>query len=85
MKKDNQQYRDRIEKLGMTQIGAARFLGIGDRTSRRFASDDSVPRAIQMLFAIMIKYNIKPEDVFALLGLKLPRDGFGDRRYLEDE
>ena len=30
-------YRDALARLGLTQVAAARLLGIGDRTSRRWA------------------------------------------------
>ena len=31
------QYRDALSRLGLTQMAAARLLGINDRTSRRWA------------------------------------------------
>jgi hypothetical protein len=31
------QYRDALSRLGLTQMAAARLLGIDDRTSRRWA------------------------------------------------
>ena len=35
---DEGEYREKIDALGLTQIGAAEFLDIGERTSRRYAS-----------------------------------------------
>ena len=34
------QYRDAIEQLGLTQVEAARLLGVDERTSRRWANDE---------------------------------------------
>ena len=31
------EYRDKLDALGLTQIGAAEFLDIGERTSRHYA------------------------------------------------
>jgi hypothetical protein len=31
------EYREKIDALGLTQVGAAQFLDIGERTSRRYA------------------------------------------------
>jgi hypothetical protein len=33
----NSEYREKLGALGLTQIGAAEFLGVGERTSRRYA------------------------------------------------
>lgn len=59
-----QQYRDAIEEVGLKQVHAARFLGVGDRTSRRWAEaghEAKAPGSIAMLFALMIKFKITPE------------------------
>jgi hypothetical protein len=43
-------YRKLLDLIGMSQVGAARFLGIDARTSRRFASGETeVPPPIAML------------------------------------
>jgi hypothetical protein len=34
----NAEYRAEIAALGLTQVGAAKALGIGERTSRRYAA-----------------------------------------------
>lgn len=39
------QYRAGIAALGLSQVGAAKALGIGERTSRRYASE-GVPEKI---------------------------------------
>lgn len=34
------EYREAIEELGLSQVAAAKLLGVDDRTSRRWASGD---------------------------------------------
>jgi DNA-binding transcriptional regulator YiaG len=56
---DAREYRAIIEALGMNQVGAARFLGIGPRTSRRWIAGDAVPTvAASKLLRLMLKHNI---------------------------
>jgi DNA-binding transcriptional regulator YiaG len=45
------EYRETIEKLGLSQIAAARLLGVDERTSRRWASGerDIPPPAVRFL------------------------------------
>lgn len=58
------QYRTVIEKLGLSQRGAAAFLGINERTSRRMAlGEAAVPKSAAMLLRLMVKLKLKPEDV----------------------
>ena len=56
------QYRAAIKKLGLTQNGAARFLGVHSRTSQRWALGElPVPLAVEMLFGVMLALKIGPE------------------------
>jgi hypothetical protein len=58
------QYAAAIERLGLTQVGAARFFGVGDRTSRRWISGEyEVPPAIAYCLILMIKHNVAPDDL----------------------
>jgi DNA-binding transcriptional regulator YiaG len=45
------EYREAIEALGLSQVAAARLLGVDDRTSRRWASGerDVPPPAVRFL------------------------------------
>ena len=55
------QYEFAIRKLGMTQVGAGRFLGVSERTSRRFvAGHAEIPTAIVLLLSSMIAHNEQP-------------------------
>ena len=58
------QYRAAIEKLGLSQVKAGGFLGVGARTSRRWALGESaVPNSVAMLLRLMIERKIDPKDV----------------------
>jgi hypothetical protein len=58
------QYRSSLEALGLSQLSAAEFLGIGQRTSRSYALGESpVPEAVAKLLRLMVMLQIKPIDV----------------------
>jgi hypothetical protein len=57
------QYRTALDRLGLTQADAARFLGVGGRTSRRWASEGGIPPAIALLLRLMIRLGLRPKDV----------------------
>jgi hypothetical protein len=58
------QYRYSIDALGLTQAGAATFLGLSLRTSQGYAlGENPVPEAVAKLLRIMLKFNIPPKDV----------------------
>jgi hypothetical protein len=58
------QYADALNRLGLSQVGAAAFLKVGDRTSRRWiAGDAPIPHAVGLLLTLMISKKIKPEDL----------------------
>jgi hypothetical protein len=77
-------YRAHLDRLGMTQLGAAAFLDVGPRTSRRWASFGSehlpVPLAAELLLRVMVAKGLTPEAVWQLAKRKLPPEGFADRR-----
>lgn len=58
------QYADAIERLSLSQRGAAKFLGVDERTSRKWiAGDARIPESAAKLLRLMVKMGIKPEDV----------------------
>ena len=58
------QYRDAIERLGLSQRKAAAFLGIDERQSRRWAAGDAgIPESVAKLLRLMIRLEIATEDV----------------------
>lgn len=56
-----ERYTKVIAKLGLSQVGAAEFLGYDPRTSRRWVSGDlEVPKVVAMLLELMIKTKSEP-------------------------
>ena len=79
-------YRELIEKLGMTQVGAAKWMDIGERTSRRWAIGEvDVPLAVIMLLETMVKCELTPHQVRAMVGLPDKRTDYSDQRRGDDE
>lgn len=79
-----ERYRELIELLGMTQIGAAKFMDIGERTSRRWAVGDvEVPLAVLMLLETMVRERLTPQDVRILAGMPDKRADYSDQRRLD--
>jgi len=61
------EYRDAIESLGMSQVGAARLFGVDPRTSRRWALGElPVPRAVELALKLMLKYGVTVADAQSL-------------------
>lgn len=59
----DKQYRNAIDKLGLTQAGAAEFLGVSIRTSHGYANGEPIPEGYAKLLRLMVRLNLKPEDV----------------------
>lgn len=70
------EYRKHLAMLGMTINGARHLFGINVRTARRLAADTAgyldVPRSIEVLLRILVKYNITPDEALLLSGYKPP-------------
>jgi DNA-binding transcriptional regulator YiaG len=59
-----EQYRRAIDKLGLSQVRAARFLGIGDTAGQGWArGDTAIPHAVELLLKVMLKHDIAPGDL----------------------
>lgn len=58
------EYRATIARLKLSQRKAAGVLGVGERSSRRWALGEApVPEPVAKLLRLMIKHKLKPEDV----------------------
>jgi hypothetical protein len=58
------EYRAKLDALGMTQTAAAQFLAVAERTSRRYALGVSpIPGPVAILLRYMARKKLKPEDV----------------------
>lgn len=59
-----QQFRTAISRLGLSQERAGAWLGISPRASQSYALGESrVPEPVAKLLRLVIRLNIKPEDV----------------------
>lgn len=60
------QFRSALGRLELSQLGAARLLGVGERTPRRWASGDAdVPSPVAILLRLMLKGKVTVADVEA--------------------
>ena len=58
------QYAEAIERLGLSQRGAGKFLGVDERTSRKWiAGDARIPESAAKLLRLMLRLKLKPDDV----------------------
>jgi hypothetical protein len=68
-----ERYAQVIEKLGLSQVKAAEFLGCDPRTSRRWISGDLIiPKAVALLLELMVKTKTSPGTVEKLGPRKSP-------------
>ena len=56
------QFRTALGKVGLPQRGAGPFFRVDERTSRRWAADGP-PEAVAKLLRLMVRLELKPEDV----------------------
>lgn len=56
------EYRAALERLGMTQVGFARLVGSGERSSRRWA-EQGAPGAVAILLRLLDAGKITTKDV----------------------
>jgi DNA-binding transcriptional regulator YiaG len=55
-----------IDKIGISQRGLSRLIGVGERTVRSWIADVyPVPRGVAMLLNLMVKTKTKPDDLAA--------------------
>lgn len=58
------QYAEAIDKLGLSQRSAGKFLGVDERTSRRWVLGESaIPESVAKLLRLMVRLKIAPHDV----------------------
>lgn len=65
------QFRTAIDRLDLSQVGAARLVGADPRTARHWASGDrSVPPCVAILLRLLVAGKITIEDVEAAKKLR---------------
>jgi hypothetical protein len=66
------EYRKAIARLDLTQVEAARFLGVDDTTSRRWIADRyPVPRPVVILLRLMVRQRLSPDRVLTIVQRKI--------------
>ena len=60
------QYRAAIDRVGLSQVGAARFFGANTRTGQRWAADGPPP-PVAVCLRLMIALNLSASDAADLL------------------
>ncbi|WP_020177779.1 hypothetical protein [Methylopila sp. M107] len=63
-------YRAALIDVGLTVSSASKFFQTDERTTRRWASDDSgkdVPHAVAVTLRLMAKYQLTPADVAEIM------------------
>ncbi len=57
------QYADALERLGLSQRGAGKFLGVDERTVRKWVAGDArVPGSVGKLLRLMVRLKLNPQD-----------------------
>jgi hypothetical protein len=70
------EYREALAELGLSLAAAGKFFQTDERTTRRWAADDSgkdVPRAVAITLRLMLRYGLKPDDVLTIMDEAEPR------------
>lgn len=58
------QFQSAIDRLGLSQLGAARLLGADGRTARRWAlGERSVPETVAILLRLLMAGKITTDDI----------------------
>lgn len=53
------QYREAVDRMGWSILEAGRQLGVGARTSQRYAGGETrIPKAVDLLLRILNQYDI---------------------------
>lgn len=60
------QFRAALDRLGLSQVRAAKLFGVGDRAARTWAAGKrKVPHAVAVLLRLMVAGKITIEDLWA--------------------
>jgi len=57
------QYRAAIKSIGLSQEAAGEFMGRSPRQGQRWAAGEAIPESVAKLLRLMVRLNLKPEDV----------------------
>lgn len=58
------QFQNAIDRLGLSQVGAAKLVGADPRTARRWAlGERSVPESVAIILRLMLAGKISVDDI----------------------
>lgn len=57
------QYLAAIQKLGLSQLAAGRWLGVSPRTAQNYALGRKIPEPVAKLLRLVIRLKLSPDDV----------------------
>lgn len=57
------QYRAALQRLGLSQAEAAEFLGLSVRTSHGYANGEPIPKTVELVLKLMLRFELKPEEL----------------------
>ena len=61
------EFRETLKGLGLSQVGAAKFLGVNETTARRWATDRRpIPPVVAMMLRVMVAKDLMPSDVMSI-------------------
>lgn len=56
------EYREALEALDLSQVGAARLFGVDPRTSRHWAADMNPPAAVALCLRLMMAHGVTADE-----------------------
>jgi hypothetical protein len=68
------EFRVALERLGLSQLGAASFLGVHATTVRRWLTENDphrIPTAVEMLLRVMVRDKMTTDDVLSIARTRL--------------
>lgn len=70
-------YKAILQEFGLTQLEAGEWLDVSERTSQGYAGGRRIPLATVKLLQLMIRLNLKPDDVDQIIRKgRNPKFGF---------
>jgi len=57
------QYQAAIDAIGLSQRSAAKFLGVHERTSRKWIAGGPIPEPVALLLRYMVRHKLTPQDI----------------------
>jgi hypothetical protein len=64
-----EQFRLAIERLGLSQVRAARLFGANERSARRWATGETdIPIPVELCLKLMVRHDVSPAEALKMIG-----------------